>query len=421
MSTGLSGEQSLDASGFEEATLVTGTMPRPATAAPPLARTRLAVAARDHAIDWLRGLVMVLMVLDHARDFWFGLREKPLDLATTTVPLFATRWVTHFCAPTFVLLAGVSAYLYGRKHGSAARTRFLVTRGLLLVVLELTVIRMLWIPDPFYHFTLLQVIWVLGWSMVVLAVLSRAPRAVVVAFGAVMVLGHNALDSVKAESFGAWAPLWNLLHERGTLTLAPGRVVAVSYPLVPWVGVMALGYALGPLFEMESSRRRAWLVRLGVGAVAAFVLLRALDVYGDPKPWSMQSTPLFTALSFINCEKYPPSLAFLLMTLGPALLLLASVPERLRASRFLLVFGQVPLLFYALHLLLLRYSAVPVAWMRHGASAFRAPPSGTAGSPELPLVYAFVAWVLTLMVLYPLCRRYARLKAAKKSRWLSYL
>lgn len=419
MSTTVSGEPSLDGATFEEATLVTGAMPlKAAVVAAPAAPV---AAARDHAIDWLRGLVMVLMVLDHARDFWFGLRQKPLDLATTTVPLFSTRWVTHLCAPTFVLLAGVAAYLYGKKHGTRARTRFLLTRGLFLVVLELTVVRILWIPDPFYHFTLLQVIWVLGWSMVVLAGLSRAPRAAIFLFGAVLVVGHNAVDGVKAESFGAWAPLWNLLHERGVLTLAPGRQVAVSYPLVPWVGVMALGYALGPVFGLKPRERRAWLVRLGVGAVTAFVLLRALNLYGDPTPWSAQGSPLFTVLSFVNCEKYPPSLAFLLMTLGPALLLLAHVPQRLRASRFLLVFGQVPLLFYVLHLLLLRYGAIPFAWLRHGANAFRPPPHGTAGSPELPLVFTFVVWLAALLLLYPLCRRYARLKARKASPWLSYL
>lgn len=420
MNGSIRGEQSLSGGAFEDLTLVTGKVPGVMRAASAPVLTQASSAARDHAIDWLRGLVMVLMALDHARDFWFGLRHKPLDLATTTVPLFATRWVTHFCAPTFVLLAGVSAYLYGTKHGARSRTRFLLTRGLLLIVLELTVVRLLWIPDPFYHFTLLQVIWVLGWSMVVLGALSFAPRAVVIAFGAALVLGHNALDSVKAESFGAWAPLWNLLHERATLTLAPGRQVLVSYPLVPWVGVMALGYALGSIFEMSALRRRAWLVRLGAGACIAFVLLRAFNGYGDPAPWSAQATPLRSVLSFLNCEKYPPSLAFSLMTLGPALLLLAFVPTRLRASRFLLVFGQVPLLFYVLHLLLLRYTAIPVAWLRHGANAFRMPPLGTAGSPELPLICTFLVWVTALLILYPLCRRYARLKATHRSAWLRY-
>lgn len=406
---------------FEEVTLVTGEAKGEAALRSAAARPYAASVSRDGAIDWVRGLVMVLMALDHARDFWQGLRVRPLELATTTPALFATRWVTHFCAPTFVLLAGTSAYLYGKKHGARARTRFLLTRGLLLVALELTVVRLLWIPDPFYHFTLLQVIWVLGWSMVALAALSRAPRAFIAAFGIVLVLGHNAFDSVKADSFGSWAPLWNLLHERATLTLAPGRLVAVSYPLVPWVGVMALGYALGPTFELEAWRRRASLVRLGAFACVAFVVLRALNVYGNPTPWSAQSTPLLSVLSFLNCEKYPPSLAYLLMTLGPALLLLALAPRSPGLSRFLLVFGQVPLLFYLLHLLLLRYSALPVAWLRHGAQAFKVPPAGTAGSPELPVALAYAAWLVALVVLYPLCRRYARLKAAKKSTWLSYL
>lgn len=419
MSSGsISGETALEVPTFDEATLVTGAAPvHVSDEAPPVA----VVAPRDHAVDWLRGVVMVLMVLDHARDFWFGLRTKPLDLATTTLPLFASRWVTHFCAPTFVLLAGVGAYFYGRKHGARARSRFLLTRGLFLVVLELTVVRLLWIPDPFYHFTLLQVIWALGWSMVVLSALSRAPRSAVLMFGFVLVLAHNALDGVKAASFGAWAPLWNVLHERATLTLAPGHQVMVSYPLLPWVGVMALGYGVGPVLEMDAERRRSWLLRLGGAVCVAFVIVRGLNLYGDPVPWTVQRTPLLSALSFLSCEKYPPSLAFLLMTLGPALLLLAHAPKRLKASRFLLVFGQVPLLFYLLHLLVLRYSAIPVAWLRHGANAFRLPPQGTAGSPELPLVFSFVAWIVALTLLYPLCRRYAERKAQQKSAWLSYL
>ncbi len=389
----------------------------------PRASVPAATSTRDEAVDWLRGLVMVLMVLDHARDFWHGLRARPLDLGHTTWQLFATRWVTHFCAPTFVLLAGVAAYLYGCKRSAAQRTRFLLTRGLFLVLLELTLVRLLWVPDPFYHFTLLQVIWVLGWCMVVLAALAYLPRALVAACGALLVVGHNALDSVHAQSFGALAPLWNVLHERAVLTLAPGRVVFVSYPLVPWLGVMALGYALGPVLQLPPAERRRWLLRAGGALGVAFVAVRGVNLYGDPQPWSAQSRPLFTLLSFLNCEKYPPSLSFLLMTLGPALLLLAFAPGlSLRwGSRALTVFGKVPLLFYVLHLFVLRCAAIPTAWLRFGPLAFAPPPRGTAGSPELPLVVAYLAWLVTLALLYPVCRWYARLKSGKQHAWLSYL
>jgi uncharacterized membrane protein len=377
--------------------------------------------ARDEAIDWLRGLVMALMVLDHARDFWMGFRVRPLDVASTTPVLFATRWVTHFCAPVFVLLAGAAAYLYGARYGAAERTRFLLSRGLFLVLLEVTVVRLLWIPDPFYHFTLLQVIWAIGWSMVVLAFVSRAPRALVLTFGALLVVGHNALDGVHATSFGALAPLWNVLHQRGTVKLAPGHVVLVSYPLVPWLGVMALGYAFGPVVKLPAEARRAFCLRLGAALSLAFVLLRALNVYGDPVAWSEQRSAWRTALSFLNTEKYPPSLEYLAMTLGPALIVFAFAPSLARRLPFLTVFGKVPLLFYVLHLFVLRYTSLPVALARFGGNALIPPPKGSGASPEFPLYVTYVAWAVTLAALYPVCRYYATLKATKKRAWMSYL
>jgi uncharacterized membrane protein len=383
------------------------------------ARTQL--ATRDNALDGWRGLVMVLMVLDHARDFWLGYRVRPLDLTTTTPLLFGTRWITHFCAPVFVLGAGVAAYLYGARHSVAQRTRFLLTRGAFLVLLELTLIRMLWIPDPLYHFTLLQVIWVLGWSMIALAGLSRAPRGMVAAVGALLVLGHNAFDGVHAERFGALAPLWNVLHERAMLTLAPGRSVLVSYPLVPWIGVMALGYALGPVIELAPERRRTLLVQWGAGLTLVFILLRAINRYGDPAPWHSQRTPLLTLMSFLNCEKYPPSLDYLLMTLGPALLLLGLASFAKPWQRFLVVFGKVPLLFYILHLFLLRFTSLPAAIARFGSLALKPPPGGTGASPELPLFVTYLAWLVTLLLLYPVCRWYAQLKATQRRTWMSYL
>jgi uncharacterized membrane protein len=378
-------------------------------------------AVRDDAVDWLRGLVMVVMVLDHARDFWFGITTKPLDLATTTPTLFLTRWLTHFCAPSFVLLAGAAAYLYGARRSVRERTRFLVSRGVFLVLLEVTLIRLLWVPDIFYRFTLLQVIWVIGWSLLALAGLSRLPRNALVAIGAVLVLGHNAFDTVHAARFGALAPVWHFLHERGRLTPIAGHSVVVSYPLVPWLGVMLLGYAFGPVLELEPARRRSICLRLGATLTLGFVLLRLLNGYGDPVPWTPQRSGLFTLLGFLNCEKYPPSLDYLLMTLGPTLMLLSLLPRFGDRPRFLVVFGKVPLFFYVLHLFLLRYTSLPVAVWLLGPRAFAMPPRGTNFSPELPLWITYLAWVVTLAVLYPLCRWYARVKASKRYPVLSYL
>jgi len=377
-------------------------------------------AGRTRSIDLLRGTVMVLMVLDHARDFFVGLAHSPTDLATTTFPLFLTRWVTHFCAPIFVLLAGVSAQLYARKHGAEKARRFLVTRGLWLVLLELTIVRFAWTPDPFYHFVLLQVIWVLGWSMLVLAGLSYLPLRVVVAIGVVIVAGHNLLDGFDRANFGRLEPLWNLVHERAMVKLGARRIF-VSYPLVPWIGVIALGYGVGSWYAKPAPERQRLLRLSGLCMVLGFVALRAINRYGDPHPWSFQAPSGFTLLSFLNCEKYPPSLLFLLMTLGPALLLLAAFEGRFaRAPEPLVVFGRVPLFFYVAHLYLLRFSAAPLAFMRFGTSAFK-PPPGHAGSPEFPLWVAYLALAITVLLLYPACRWFARKKAASRSLWLSYL
>jgi uncharacterized membrane protein len=298
--------------------------------------------------------------------------------------------------------------------------RFLLSRGLWLVLLELTIVRFAWVPDPFYHFIFLQVIWVLGWAMVVLAGLSYLPLGAVVGVGAAIVLGHDLLDPFDRGNFGALEPLWNLLHERAMLKLG-GRQIFISYPLLPWIGVIALGYGLGVWYARPAPERQRLLWRSGVLAIVGFVGLRALNVYGDHHPWTFQARSGFTLLSFLNCEKYPPSLLFLLMTLGPILIALALF-ERVRApsAEALVVFGRVPLFFYVVHLYVLRLTAAPLAFMRFGPSAFK-PPPGHAGSPQLPLWVAYLAFALVLLLLYPACRWFARKKAETKSPWLSYL
>jgi uncharacterized membrane protein len=378
---------------------------------------------RALSIDLVRGAVMVLMVLDHARDFYFGFTPSPTDLATTNVVLFLTRWATHFCAPVFVFLAGTSAYLYGVRHGKENVPRYLLTRGLWLVLLELTLVRFAWIPEPGYHFTVLQVIWAIGWSMIVLAGLSRLPLVAVAVVGALIVAGHNLLDRAGGVDFGAWRPLWVVLHKRGMLEPVEHHRLLVAYPLLAWFGVIALGYAFGSVFERPAEERRRITFRLGLGATAAFVVLRAINMYGDPAPWAFQPRgTVFSVLSFFNCTKYPPSLLFLLMTLGPALLCLYAIErvDRSPALAPLAVFGRVPLLFYVAHLYLLRFSALPISVSRFGPSAF-APPPGHGGSAELPLYVTYAAWLFALLILYPLCRWFSALKRRRQDWWLSYL
>jgi uncharacterized membrane protein len=359
-------------------------------------------STRDDAIDLVRGAVMALMALDHARDFFGHGLPRPTDLDATWPALFFTRWVTHFCAPTFVLLAGAGAHLsLARGKSRGELSRFLLTRGLWLVLLEVTVVRAAWQLDLRYAFTTLQVIWALGVSMVVLSALVHLPLAAAGAFGALLVVGHNALDGVA--STGA---LWSLLHHPARLALG-GATIHVFYPIVPWVGVMACGYALGPTLERPLRERRRALLLLGGALTVAFVALRALAIYGDPHPFAAQPGAMRTLLAFLSCEKYPPSLDYLLMTLGPtlcALGLLAGRAPRLAAP--LVTLGRVPLFYYVAHLYLI-----------HGAAFLVG-----ADQRALGLAGVYAAWLVALALLYPACRWYAALKRRRADlTWLSYL
>ena len=394
----------------------------------PLAGTPVGLAdsgRRLVAVDLLRGLVMVLMVLDHVRDFFGDPRLNPTDLSTTTVALFFTRWVTHFCAPVFVLLAGTGAYLAKARFPTrVGLAGFLLSRGLWLVFLEITVVRFGLTFDPTFAFIPLTVFWVIGVSMIVLSALVFLPTPAVAAAGLIMIAVHNAFDGVRIEGQGIPALLLRALHQQGPLVTVLGRVVFVAYPLVPWVGVMAAGYGLGAVLRVEPGRRRTMLLTLGVSLTAAFIVLRATNLYGDPRPWSPQRDRLFTALSFLNCEKYPPSLLYLLMTLGPALIALALLDGGLgRAGRPLATFGRVPLFFYLLQWYLIHVLAIvmatargePYGWLL-GQGPFGAPAGYGHG---LAIVYA--TWAVCLLLLYPPCAWFAALKQRRHDRWLSYL
>ncbi len=379
---------------------------------------------RVDSIDLLRGLVMVVMALDHARDFFGASSLDPRDLGQPA--LFLTRWITHFCAPVFVFLAGTSAFLYGNR-GKTTRdvSRFLLTRGLWLVVLELTIVRLGWLYALDLQLFPAQVIWAIGWSMVTLSLLVFLPRWAMLGFAVALIVGHNAFDGIEAARFGAFDWLWVVLHRGGPLELAPDVTLLVAYPLVPWLGVIAAGYLLGPVFLLEAPARRSRLLRVGLGACAAFLLLRTLDVYGDPRPWTHQGDLFTTALSFIDCEKYPPSLLFLLMTLGPSIALLPVLEHaRGRLARTLVTIGRVPLMYYVVHLWLLHAIALVVArvtfgdvgWLVGGWS-FLTKPSGYGVG--LPFVYAL--WLLVVVSLLPLCRWFAAVKQRRSDWWLSYL
>jgi uncharacterized membrane protein len=372
---------------------------------------------------------MIIMALDHTRDYFGDFSVNPTTLPGTTVGLFFTRWITHFCAPVFFLLTGTGAYISLQRKTRAELSRYLWTRGLWLVVLEFTLGRFGLQFNVDYRVTVLLVLWALGWSMIVLAALVHLSTRTVLIFGAALIALHNLLDGIQAASFGALAPLWSVLHAPGFLYRGEEHVVLLAYPLIPWIGVTAVGYALGAVYLWPAERRRAFLLRLGLGCCAAFLLLRGINIYGDPAPWSSQATPTFTVLSFLNTNKYPPSLLFLLMTLGPALCFLSVIdrktPGWLRPAN---TFGRVPMFYYLVHFPLIHLLAVGAAAIRYGDVAplfqsptvdrfpFTQPPGWGLG---LPVVYAM--WIAVVLLMYPLSRWFAALKQRRKDAWLSYL
>lgn len=381
---------------------------------------------RLESIDLLRGLVIVLMALDHARTFFSPYPYQPENLEQASAALFLTRWLTHLCAPVFVFLAGTSAWLWRDARGAsrAELAGFLVTRGLWLILLEVTVINLSWLHFVYGGYVFIQVIWVLGCAMLFLAALLWLPRWAIAAVGLAMVLGHNLADGVRASELGGWALPWAVLHEQYWQPLGESFGLVVVYPLVPWLGVLALGYALGPVFRLPAGERRRQLTRLGLAVTAGFVVLRLVNLYGDPNPWEpSERGALITLLSFLNTTKYPASLLFLAMTLGPALWMLPRL-EGLRdpLSRVLVTFGRVPLFFYLIHVPAIHLAAV-VAWgLRFGGVGWWA--QGPAAWPpgyEPRVALAWVVWLLATAALYPVCRWFAGVKRRRRSPLLSYL
>ena len=406
---------------------------------------------RIDSIDLLRGIVMVVMLLDHTRDFvhrdqLMGL--DPTDLTTTNSMLFFTRWITHFCAPVFVFLAGTGAFLqFARGKSKSELSKFLVTRGLWLIVLEFTVVRCAVFLNFDYTFLgAMQVIWVLGVSMIVLAALIHLPWPLVGAFGVSMIFLHNLLDGIRVQGIrgpdsplpSVWGLLFIVLHQPfepfPVYLSSRGPIVAfVIYPLIPWIGVMAAGYAFGVLYQMDAKRRRRLLLIIGGVATALFFVLRAMNIYGDPSPWAKQSSISFTILSFFNVTKYPPSLLFLLMTLGPAFLTLAWFESRRskpsagasKLRSFFVTFGRVPLFFYLLqwpmaHLMSIVVHLIaskPIGWMFGTTLQTTGPPPGMGFN----LLVVYICWITGVLLLYPLCKWFAGVKQRKRSWWLSYL
>ena len=367
---------------------------------------------------------MIVMALDHVRDFFGVPGVSPTDVSRAGAALFFTRWITNICAPVFFLLTGTGAYLSLRRRSVGELSRYLLTRGLWLIVLELVVLRCLAYQfNVDYRVTMLLVLWALGWSMIVLSALVYLPWAAITAFGVALIAGHHLLDGI-----GSPTAVLAILHGPG-FVLNGAHTVFASYPLIPWIGVTAAGFGLGRVYDWAPERRRTFLTRAGVFLSAAFVALRALNVYGDPSRWTAQPSTITTVLSFLNTSKYPPSLLFLLMTLGPALLALRAVDRGVPAwLRPALMFGKVPMFYYALHFALIHLLAVALCYARYGEAhwmfespdlahyPFSAPPGWGL---SLPVVYGI--WIGVVLAIYPACRWFAGLKQRRHDAWLSYL
>ena len=389
-----------------------------------------ATQTRVASIDALRGFVMIIMALDHVREFFYSDMIRPEDMAHSTPALFLTRWITHICAPVFMFTAGVGAFFWLRHRGrtNGQLSQFLWKRGLWLVVLELTMLRLGMNLDFFSGPVMLTVLWALGWSMVALSVLVFLPVRVLAVASVVVIVSHNLLDGVSAGQFGSAGWIWNIVHQQGMFR-AGGMTVVVAYPLVPWIMVMAAGFCFGRIMLLDPEQRRQWLIRIGVGLTAAFVIVRGINRYGDPAPWSTQP-PGMTVFSFLNCIKYPPSLDFLLMTLGPAILLLAWFDRvQFRRTNPLIVFGRVPLFYFLVHFFVAHGLALVCALLRYGQAGFilsvipsRTGPDMRPADYGYSLLTVYAVWGTVVAILYPMCKWYSRVKERNPDwKWLSYV
>ncbi len=392
----------------------------------------LVKSKRITSIDLLRGFIMIIMALDHVRDYFHAdaFLYDPLDLNKTSVLLFFTRWITHFCAPIFILLAGTSAFLSGQRKSKKELAGFLVKRGIWLIILEETAINFSWFFNIHFTFFILGVIWVLGLSMICLAALIFLPRKWILGIGLLMVFGHNLLDAVHFNGHNLAGFLWGAIHERKVFAIGDAQI-GEGYQFIPWAGVMALGYCLGSIFAngFDEARRKKILLQLGIGSWILFIIIRYINVYGNLLPWTTQVSPVRTILSFLNLTKYPPSLDYLLVTEGFAFIFMA-LTENLsnRVSRVISVYGRVPMFYYIIHIWLIHLFALGLVVLQgHPWTDMTAFTSWVDGMPDLkgyglPLSGVYLVWITLIIVLYPLCKKYDRYKSGHKEKWwLSYL
>lgn len=389
---------------------------------------------RIASIDILRGIVMVIMALDHTRDFFHteGFRGNPTDLETTTPILFFTRWITHYCAPTFVLLSGVAIRISTEKKSTKELSIFLLTRGFWLILLEVVVMRFAFFFNFYYDVTFFQVIWAIGASMVVLAGLVFLPARAVFGIGLILVFCHNIFDYFQLAPNDPGYAIWATLRQQGFIPFDKDHALIVAYPLLPWLGIMAVGYGIGEWFtkSFNPAKRFDLLLYSGAGAILLFIILRSFNVYGDPAPWSVQKDFTFTILSFLNVTKYPVSLLYTLITVGPVLIILALMEMRqepFSQSNPFVIFGRVPMFYYILHFYLIHITALASMMIMKNISYaeldfhFNKGFGGVIPGSGFELHWVYLIWILIVVSLYPLCKWYNRYKSKHTHWWLSYL
>lgn len=381
---------------------------------------------RVYSVDVLRGLIMIIMALDHVRDFFHvsAMTQDPLDAQTTTPMLYFTRWVTHFCAPLFVLLSGLSVRLMHTRKSTAEICRFLLTRGLWLILIEVTVVSLALTFNPLLNVMILQVIWAIGIGFLFLALLVWLPWQAVLGLGILITAGHNLLDYVQARPGFQPGALWEFAHKTryNFYELFPGHGVIVIYPFLPWVGIMLLGYGIGRVFEADVSagRRQKLLITIGIAMLAVFVVLRGWNIYGDPDPWAG------SFYAFMNVEKYPPSLLYACATIGPGLLMLAALEHtRNRVTEVAKVYGSVPFFYYILHFYLIHGLCVAAFFISgYGVNDIVTPNQLFLFRPPAfgyPLWAVYLIWIAVVAILYRPCRWYSQYKQTHRQWWLSYL
>ena len=386
---------------------------------------------RIESIDFLRGLVMIIMALDHVRDYFFfgSFTSNPSDLSNTTPLLFYTRIVTHYCAPVFVLLTGTSAYLYGAKKNKRDLSKFLFTRGIWLIFLEIVVNNFVWYFDPSYSLIVLQVIWAIGFGMLFLSGIIYLSNRIISIIGLGIICLHNLFDVFVFEGQSLDAIVWYFLHQQALIEISDQTSLIFGYPIIPWIGLMAIGYNLGSLYtNYQAKERKTLLMKYGFYSIGAFLILRITNLYGEPNPFTLHESVTYSIMSFLNTTKYPPSLLYTLMTIGPSLLLLSTIEKyKNKVTDLFVVFGRVPLFYYFSHILIIHLLAIILLVISNKDYSIMLNMTPFLQNQDQfteyghPLWVVYVIWLTVILILYPLCYKYMKYKSNSKKWWLSYL